>query len=225
MELSENTLTVLKNFASINQNLLVQEGNVLRTMSEARNVMARADVTEQFEHKFGVYDLNEFISSLDLVDKPRLKFEDEYVVIGDSTGRSQVKYFFSPEETLTSPSKDIKMPDTELEFELTSDTLNKLKKAASTLGHDEVLMTESNGVLKLSVVENQNSTSNAFSIDVPTTILPGVPFQFIMGIGNLKIIPGDYKVGISSKLISNFVHKELGVQYWIALEKSSTYGA
>jgi hypothetical protein len=224
MELSDNTLTVLKNFSSINQNLMVREGNVVKTMSEARNVLATAQVTETFEKQFGVYDLNEFINVLGLVDTPRLTFQDEYVIVGDSTGRSKVKYFFSPEETLTTPQKDIKMPSVEVKFDLTSDTLSKLKKAASALGHSEVSITGKNGVLSLSVVDSQNSTSNAFSIDIDGEF-GDVPFNFIMSIGNLKIIPGDYTVEISSKLISQFSHKELNVQYWIALEKSSHYGA
>ncbi len=225
MELSDNTLTVLKNFSSINQNLMVREGKTVKTISEARNVLATANVAEEFPKDFGVYDLNEFISVLGLVDQPRLTFQDEHVIVGDSSGRSKVKYFFSPEETLTTPSKDIKMPEPDVKFELTADTLSKLKKAAAALGHTEFSMTASNGALSLSVVDNQNSTSNAFSIDVPATSIPDTAFNFVMSIANLKIIAGDYDVGISSKLISEFKHKELDVTYWIALEKSSHYGA
>jgi len=188
-------------------------------------VLATANVSEEFPKEFGIYDLSEFISVLGLFVVPRLSFQDEYVIIGDSTGRSKVKYFFSSEETLTTPSKDIKMPDAELKFELTTDTLSKLKRAAGALGHSEFSMTAKDGVLSLSVVDNQNSTSNAFSIDVPADSIPEVNFNFIMSISNLKIIAGDYKVGVSSKLISEFKHKELDVTYWIALEKSSTYGA
>ena len=225
MELSENTLDILKNFSGINQNLMIREGNTVKTMSEARNILASAEITEAFPQQFGVYDLNEFISVLGLVDKPRLKFEDSHVIVGDSTGRSKVKYFFSPEETLTTPSKDIKMPSCEVKFTLTPDTLNKLKRAASALSHSEVSITGKNGVLSLSVIDSQNSTSNAFTIDVDAEEMPDdVAFNFIMSISNLKIIPGDYSVEISSKLITQFTHKELKIQYWIALEKSSTYG-
>ena len=173
---------------------------------------------------FGIYDLNEFISVLSLVDTPRLKFEDEYVNIGDSTGRSKVKYFFSSEETLTTPQKDINMPDADVAFALDNDTLNKLKRAASALGHSEVSISGKDGVLSLSVVDSQNSTSNTFSIDVDGEFKPDAVFNFVLNIGNLKILPGDYEVQISSKLITQFKHKELNVRYWIALEKSSTFG-
>ena len=110
MELTTNTLNVLKNFSGINQNLMIRHGNTIKTISEAKNVLATAVVEEDFTQSFGIYDLNEFIGVLGLVDQPRLKFEDESVTIGDSTGRSKVRYFYSPEETLTTPQKDINMP-------------------------------------------------------------------------------------------------------------------
>lgn len=224
MELNDGTLQILKNFSSINSNILIQQGKTLKTISEARNVLARADVNEDFPKSFGIYDLNEFISVLGLVDTPRLKFEDNYVLIGDSTGRSKVKYFFSAEETLTSPQKDIVMPNTDVKFVLTNDTLNKLKRAAAALGHSEVSISGNDRVLSLSVIDSQNSTSNAFSIDIDGEFSQDVSFNFVLNISNLKILPGDYDVEISQKLISQFKHKEMNVQYWIALEKTSTYG-
>ena len=224
MELNENTLNVLKNFSGINPNLLIRQGTTVKTISEARNVVATAIVEQEFPQDFGIYDLSEFIGVLSLVDVPRLKFAEEYVTVGDSTGRSKVKYFFSPEETLTTPQKDIIMPESEVKFTLTNDTLNKIKRAASALGHDEVSITGKDGVISLSVVDSQNSTSNAFSIDIDGEYPEGVDFNFVLNISNLKIITGDYDVQISSKRISTFKHKELNVQYWIALEKTSSYG-
>lgn len=224
MELNENTLNVLKNFSGINPNVLIKRGNTVKTISEARNVVATAVVEQEFPQDFGIYDLSEFIGVLSLVDVPRLKFAEEYVTVGDSTGRSKVKYFFSPEETLTTPQKDIIMPESEVKFTLTNDTLNKIKRAASALGHDEVSITGKDGVISLSVVDSQNSTSNAFSIDIDGEYPEGVDFNFVLNISNLKIITGDYDVQISSKRISTFKHKELNVQYWIALEKTSSYG-
>ena len=223
MELTDNTLSVLKNFSGINQNLLIKEGNQIKTISEAKNILASATVNESFPQSFGIYDLNEFIGVIGLVNDPSLKFDDESVTVSDSSGRSKVRYFFSPEETLTTPQKDINMPEAEVKFTLDNDTLNKIKRAASTLGHDEMSVSVKNGVLTLSVVENQNSTSNAFSIDVDGEFT-NENFNFIMSIANLKMIPGDYTVEMSSKFISRFSHKEMNVQYWIALEKTSTFG-
>lgn len=224
MELNEKTLNVLKNFSGINQNLLIQEGNTIKTISEARNVVATAVVEEQFPQKFGIYDLNEFIGVLGLVDEPNLKFAEESVTVSDSTGRSKVKYFFSPEETLTSPTKDVNMPEPDVSFMLDNETLNKLKRAASTLGHSNVSITPSGGgILSLSVVDNENSTSNTYSIDIDGEYTSS-DFNFIISIANLRILPGDYEVKLSRKLITEFKHKELNVRYWIAVEKTSTFG-
>tara|TARA_Y100001972_G_C7593879_1_gene297676 strand:- start:108 stop:785 length:678 start_codon:yes stop_codon:yes gene_type:complete len=224
MELSDRSLQVLKNFSGINQNIIIRSGNTLRTVAEARNVLATATVEESFPKDFGIYDLNEFIGVLGLVDTPRLKFEDDYVLVGDSTGRSKVKYFFSSEDTLTAPSKDVTMPNPEVSFLLTNDTLNKLKRAASTLGHDQVSITNKNGILSLSVVDSENSTSNTFSIDIDGEFKSDTQFNVIINISNLKILPGDYDVQLSSKLITQFKNREVNVTYWIALEKSSIFG-
>jgi hypothetical protein len=224
MELSESTLSVLKNFSGINQNLLIQNGSTIKTISEARNVLASAQVSESFEKPFGIYDLNEFINVLNLVDTPNLQFEDEYVRVSDASGRSRVKYFFSSEDTLTTPQKDIKMPEADVSFVLDNDTLNKIKRAASALGHGEVSITGSDGVINLSVVDAQNATSNTFSIDIDGNYPADAAFNFILSISNLKILPGDYEVKISSKLISEFSNKSTPVKYWIALEKTSTFG-
>jgi len=222
MELSDNTLQVLKNFSTINQNLMIRSGNTIKTISEARNVLATAVVSEEFPQDIGIYDLNEFLGVLGLVDTPRLKLDEGFGIISDSSGRSKVKYFWSPEETLTTPSKDINMPEPDVKFTLDNDTLNRLKRAASTLGHEEVSISGKDGVLSLSVVESQNSTSNKYSIDVDGEF-GDATFNFVINIANLKILPGDYDVSISSKLISNFSHKEHNLNYWIAVEKTSTF--
>ena len=224
MELCENTLDVLRNFSSINQNIMIRSGNNIKTMSVTRNMIATADVSEQFTKDFGIYDLNEFIGVLGLVDTPNLTFEDDFVIVQDSTGRSKIKYFYSAEETLTTATKDVKMPEADCKFTLDNSTLNKLKKAAATLGHKEVSIQAKDGVLSLSIIEKQNATSNAFSIDIDGEFKQDAVFNFIIDIANLKILPGDYDVEISSKLITQFKNKEIPLTYWIALEKSSTYG-
>lgn len=224
MELSQSTLDVLKNFSSINQNLLIKTGNTIKTISEAKNVVATAEVAEEFPQQMGIYDLNEFIGVLGLVDTPALKFADEYVNVGDTSGRSQVKYFFSPEETLTSPTKDINMPSAEVSFVLDGDTMSKVKRAAATLGHSELSISAKDGVLQLSVIDSANSTSNSYVIDVEGTFDANATFNFIVNIANLRMLPGDYEVSISSKLISEFKNKDVNVRYWVALEKSSTFG-
>ena len=223
MELNEKTLEILRNFATINQNILVKQGKTLRTISEARNVLAKAEIEEEFPLDFGVYNLNEFIGALSLVDKPNLSFKENYVEIGDSSGRSKIKYFFASQDTLTYSEKDITMPDAEVKFSLDESTIKRLKNAASTLGHKELIITGNNNLINLSVSDSQNSTANSYTIDVDGTYESEM-FKFILDIENLKILNGTNDVNISSKLISNLINKDTNIQYWIALEKTSNYG-
>tara|TARA_B110000444_G_C18797455_1_gene575661 strand:- start:236 stop:910 length:675 start_codon:yes stop_codon:yes gene_type:complete len=224
MELNETTLEVLKNFASINPNLVVKEGNEISTITEAKNVLASATIETPFPKEFGVYNLSEFLSVLNLVDKPSLKFDDNFVIISDSAGRSKVKYFFSDIDMLTAPSKTITMPEADVTLTLDSSTLSKLKRAASALDNSKISISPKDGILEVSVVDPANATSNTYSIVIDGEYTES-NFTFVFDINNLKIIDGDYEVKISKKLISSFVNKNMGVQYWIALEKSSTFGA
>ncbi len=223
MELNETTLEVLKNFASINPNLVVREGNEISTITEAKNVLASATIDTPFPKEFGVYNLSEFLGVLNLVDKPSLKFDDNFVIISDSSGRSKVKYFFSDIDMLTAPSKTITMPEADVSLTLDSSTLSKLKRAASALDNSKISISPKDGTLELSVVDPANATSNTYSIVIDGEYTES-NFTFVFDINNLKIIDGDYEVKISKKLISSFVNKNMGVQYWIALEKSSTFG-
>ena len=224
MQLNENAMQVLKNFATINPNIVIEEGNIVRTLSEGKNIFGKAVVDLDFPVKFGIYDLNEFLNVLGLVDEHSLTFNDKYVVVNDTVGLSKVKYFFTDTDYLTTSNKDIAMPSTEVKFNLTNDTLNKLKRAASALGHDVVSIRPNNGAISLTVFDKDNPTSNSFTIDVDGSY-EGSDFDFIITISNLKLIPKDYQVEISSKLISHFINKESNVEYWVALEKSSKYRA
>ena len=223
MELTEKTINVLKNYSTINPSIVVNPGNVLRTIAEAKNVMGNATVDNEFTQTFGIYDLNEFLSVIDLVDGPRLKFEEKHVIIGDSSGRARVKYYFSDPELLTTITKDINMPEAEVNFNLDKNTLNKVLKAANTLGHAEICISVVDSTLNISVVDPKNSTSNLYSIDIDGTYT-SENFKFYVLKDNLKLIPADYKVNMSSKLISKFLNEDQNLEYFIALEKHSTFG-
>ena len=223
MELNEDTLQILKNFASINSNIVFDEGSTVKTISEAKNILSEATISESFPQRFGVYDLNEFLGVLGLVDKPSLNFEKDYATINDSTGRSKVKYFFSDTEMLTTPSKTITMPEADVTFSLDADTLGKIRRAAGALGHKELKVEPSGGAVSLTVTSTENSTANTFSIDVDGKANVD-KYNFIFNISTLKMLSGDYDVEISKKLISKFTNSQSNVSYWIALEKTSTYG-
>jgi len=224
MQLNDETLAVLKNFASIQPNVVLNEGNVVKTIAEAKNVMAVATLGQTFDKTVGIYNLDEFLAVLGLVDTPDLNFQDDFVTVKSGAGRSQVKYFYSDPSILTSPAKDIPMPEAEVKFTLDESTFKKVLRAAGALGHEKMTITATDGGIKLTVVDNTDSTSNAFEIVVPGTS-DSTDFTFVMNIANLKLISGDYDVEVSSRLISRFTNQSADIQYFIALEKSSTYGA
>lgn len=224
MQLTETVTQVLKNFATINPNIVVEPGNVIKTLAEGKNIFGKATIDVDFPAKFGIYDLNEFLGVLGLVDSPKLSFEESHVNVGDESGRSKIRYYFTDTDHLTTASKDIVMPSSEVKFNIGADTLNQIKRASSALGHSEVSIKPNNGSISLTVFDSGNSTSNTFSIDVDGEY-ESDQFEFIISIGNLKLLPGDYQVSISSKLISHFVNTTIDAEYWIALEKTSSYGA
>jgi len=218
MKLSTETISVLKNFSTINANLMVKAGSSLSTMSAMKNIVAKADVAEEFTTPFAIYDLNEFLSALSLFGKPDLEFNDDFVTITEEGTSKSLKYWFSDPSVVTTPSKEISMPSTELTFPLSSDTLNEITKAAAVIGVPDMALAGG----KLMVTDKKNSTANAYetSLDVGDV---SADYKFWFKVENLKLIPGSYDVEVSSKKISHFTHTKLGVQYWIALEPESSY--
>ena len=218
MKLSTETISVLKNFSTINANLMVKAGSSLSTMSAMKNIVAKADVSEEFLSDFAIYDLNEFLSALSLFGKPDLEFNDDFVIITEEGTSKSLKYWYSDPSVVTTPSKEISMPSTELTFNLSSDTLNEITKAAAVIGVPDMAL--SGG--KLMVTDKKNSTANAYetSLDVGDI---AAEYKFWFKVENLKVMPGAYDVEVSSKKISHFTNTKLGVQYWIALEPESSY--
>lgn len=225
MELSNRTVEILRNFSTINPNIVVNGGNVLKTMSIAKNIVSRAEIEESFPNTFGIYDLSEFLSVLSLVDRPSITFGESFCTVSDGSGLSSVKYFYSDPEMLSAPKKDIVMPECEVKFLLTNETLSKIKRASSALGYDNISIRPNGNAIEVTVVDTNDSTSNSFSVLVEGSFPEGADFNFIMGVSNMKLLGEDYEVSVSTKLISHFKSITSETQYFIALEKSSTYGA
>ena len=223
MKLSENTLDVLKNFSAINPNMVFKPGKTIATISEAKNIMASATIQEEIPSQFGIYDLTEFLSTLSLVSDPDLEFTADSIKIND--GGTSIRYFYSAPEVLTAPSKNVNMPKPEVKIAFTADVINKIKKAAAVLCHATLEIAGEDGKIILLVRDLKNETANKYSIVVDESNACTESFSFVMVIGNLKMLPGDYTVSISSKLISHFKNTTTPVEYWIALEKSSTFGS
>jgi hypothetical protein len=220
-KLSSQTIDILKNFSGINSNLVVKAGEPLSTISEAKNIMAIADITEQFSADFGIYDLNEFISMFSLLQDPDLEFTNDSVQF--KSGRTRASYRFADQSILTSPKNKINMPQSDLTVNITSELLSQVRKAAGVLGHSIVSLKGEDGTVTLSVVDPKNSSANTFSVVLDENNSQHGSFDLQFLINNLKVLPGDYVVNISSKLISHWKNENTPVQYYIALEKTSTF--
>ena len=220
MKLSDKTLSVLKNFSSINQSILFKEGNKLRTISVMKNILAEATITEELPKDFGIYDLNQFLNNLGLYQSPELDFNNEgYVVVRE--GKSRSKYFFAdPTVIITPPDKAINLPTEDVCFELNTQVLDKLLKAASVLQLPDISAVGEAGVVKLVVRDKKNDTSNAHEEVVGET---NSEFVFNFKVENIKILPGTYEVVISQKLLSRLTSKNHDLCYYIALEPDSVY--
>jgi hypothetical protein len=221
MKLSDNTLTILKNFAGINNSILVKEGTKLRTISVAKNILAEADIKEEFPRDFAIYDLNQFLNGLSLHADPDLDFKEEsYLSIRE--GKRRVKYFFAdPNVIIAPPEKEINLPSQDVCFQLDSTSLEKLVKAAAVYQLPDLSAVGEAGVIKLVVRDKKNDTSNEYAIVVGET---DQEFTFNFKVENIKIIPGAYDVVVSSKLLSKFTNTKYNLTYYIALEPDSTFG-
>ena len=221
MKLSDKTISVLKNFSSINQSILFKEGSKLRTISLMKNILAEATVTEEFSKDFGIYDLNQFLNGLSVHQSPELDFKNEgYVVIREGDSRS--KYFFAdPNVIVTPPEKEISLPSEDVCFELSTAVLEKLLKAAAVYQVPDLSAIGGNGVVKLVIRDKKNDTSHGHEEIVGET---NSEFVFNFKIENIKVLPGTYDVVVSQKLLSRFTSKNHDLTYYIALEPDSTFG-
>ena len=220
MKLSDSTLAVLKNFAGINNSILVKKGNQLRTISVAKNILAEAEIPEDFPRDVAIYDLNQFLNGLSLHQDPNLDFtEDSHITIKE--GRRRVKYFYAdPQVIIAPPEKEINLPTQEVCFQLESSSLEKLVKAAAVYQLPDLSVIGENGEITMVVRDKKNDTSNEYAVNVGET---NKEFEFNFKMENIKIIPGSYNVVMSSKLLSEFTNTQYNLKYFIALEPDSTY--
>jgi hypothetical protein len=221
MKLNQNTIETLKNFAGINTNILIKQGDELSTISTMRNIFAKAKISDEFTNEFGIYDLNEFLSTISLFDKPQLSLKDKFMTISSEGSKSKSTYFYSDPSVIVSPNKPVNMPEADLTFNLSQKNYKELLNAAAILkAPDLALIGTKGGDIVLKVCDKKNDTSNTFDIVVGQNATADYTFYF--KVENMKMLDGDYDVSVSSKSISHFKNKKLPVEYWIALEPDST---
>ena len=223
MKLSDNTISVLKNYSTINQNLMINMGSTLSTMSAMKNIVAKATVEETFEKDVAIYDLNEFLGCL-TQDTMDLNFQDHSMIMIDSEG-DPLEYFYSDPSVVTTVSKAIELPKCEVNFTLSDIELSDITKAAAVIGVPDMVL--ENGSLR--VTDKKNDTANHFAMEVDYNKMDHetpmyVDHKFWFKVENLKLMPGTYEVAVSKNKISNFKNTNVDIEYFIALEPESYYG-
>ena len=224
MKISKRTLDILKNFASINTGILVNEGNTISTLSNTKSIFAEAKVDETFTRQFALWDLNKFLGTVGLFKDAEFLFEQNHITI--KNGKSGLKYYYCDPKLVMSTNKKISMPKAVVSFTLLSKDFSEILKAASVLQVQHICVepTEDGKNVQIVARDKEDSTSNQYSLVVGENT-GGADFEFIFDVENLKILPGDYQVEISEKVVSKFSNKNEPLTYWIALHADSTYTA
>lgn len=219
MKLSQRTNEVLKNFSGINNGLVFNEGHTLRTMTSGKTLIAKAKVTEEFPRKFAIYDLNQFLGSVSLLENPDFEFGENSLTARNGAG--SIRYFYAdPSMITTPPEKDLSLPSVEVQFKLEAKNLKSVLQAANVLGLPEVIVEGDGKTIRLGATNTKNDTSNGFSYDVGET---DKTFKFIYKVENLKLVLADYLVSISEKGITHFANDDDTLEYWVANEVGSSY--
>jgi hypothetical protein len=224
MKLSSNTMNVLKNFATINEGIFVKPGNVIETISKQKNILAKAELTEQFDKEFGIHDLNNFLAQLTLSKdtSPEIEIEDKNIIIKSLSGRSSTKYRKASKETiLTPPDKKVNMDNSEINFTIQSPDFEWISRVASALGSPNIAFVSDGENLNVETYDLKDDSSHVNSTNLGKS--QGKKYRMIFSSENLKLLPGEYSVIISSKGVGHFKNKNLPVEYWITTETGSKY--
>lgn len=219
MKLSENTINILKNFASINTDILVNPGNTLKTMAGHKGLFAKTDVEETFPVQFAFNKLNEFLGVISLFKEPELEFGEHQVTI--KSGRQSVNYTYTDPSMVVAPryDKDVVLPTTDIEFSISQEELQRLIKASGVLQLPEVAVIGDGEKIRIAATSVKNPTTNLFSIEVGTT---EHQFKVIFKVDNIiKLLSADYNVKISKRGLSQFTASN--IVYFVATEADSTF--
>lgn len=218
MKLSKDTLSVFKNFSTINSNLSIKAGNKLTTISSGKNIMSEAVISETFPVDFGIYDLNEFLGAMSLFESPELDFSDKYVTIRE--GKNSVKYFAASASVLTAVPQIKQFPNPDIEFDLSGQMLQQIQRVASILKVADIAFVGDGSTVTVNVGDKSNPTGSSFDSEIGVT---DKVFNVKFKVENLKMMSGDYAVAIGAKKISRFQATNQQLMYYVALELDSTF--
>lgn len=219
MKLSKQTVEILKVWSSINTNLVVDPGSTISTKSVAKDIVATVDVSEKFDKQVSIFNLNELLGVLSSFDDPEITLEDKYMSIKE--GKQVVKYVYADPTLLVYMDKKITMPASEVNFTLSATNLSRIQKMAGILAVDDLSFIGDGKNIVARVLDLKNPSGNNFDIDleVKTTDKFTVNFK----VEKIKLLPGDHKVGISSKKVSKFENSTYNSTTYIAVEATSEF--
>jgi hypothetical protein len=218
MKLSEQTIEVLQNFATINQSLLFKSGDVLRTVSPQKTVLAEVTVSDTFETEFGIYDLGQFLSAMTLINDAELNLGDNSMDINSGNGESITYRYADPSMIVTPPEKGISLPDVDATFTMSDTTLKNVLQAARVLGLPEIIVEGDGTNISISAGDSKNSSMNNYSQNI---VESNSEFRHVFKVDNMKMMMLQYNVEISTKGISKFSTEDGKVTYYIATESRS----
>lgn len=217
MKINSKTLNILKNFATINPSIVVKPGNILKTISSSKTILARAEVPDTFEYPFAIYNLSQFIGCISMFTDPNFDFNERSVNISDA--KNEFVYYYADSSIIVAPpEKDINIPSVDAEFKISATDIPNVTKALSILELTEIAFVGDGNNIMIQAVDSKNQSSNQYSIKVGAT---DKVFKAIFKPENLKMIPDDYIVTLSSKGISRFQGAE--ATYYVAIEATSTF--
>jgi hypothetical protein len=215
MKLSNQDINVIRNFSSINNGLKFVKGNVIRTMSTNKTILAKAKLSTDIEKTFAIYDVNRFLGVISLFDNPAYNFGENSVVVS-SDGKKVSYTYADPSLIVSPPEKDIDLGTNIIEINLTGPQLNNALKACGVLGLDQIALVGEGGKIYVRATNVKNPSSDNYDIEVGTT---NEEFMAVFLVENMKLIITDYKIILSRKGIAHF--KSNDVEYWIPAESSS----
>lgn len=217
MKFSERTLSILKSFSTINKSILMKEGNVLKTVTPEKTLIASATIPDTIPSQACVYDLSRFLSILGLYKDPDVEFHDKYFMIKD--GKRKTKYVYADVSMIhAAPEKEITLPSADVVVDVTWEDMQSVIKAAGVLQFSEVAFVGESGKIYLKAVDSANENSDDYGVEIGET---SDEFKIVIKTDNLKLLPQDYKVTLCAKGISEF--KSEGVTYYVAIDTKSTY--
>lgn len=218
MKLSKKTIEVLKNFAIINQSLLILPGKQLKTMTGQKNLVAVATVDDEFPAEAPIYDLNQFLATISLFENPEFEFGEKTVKIYDD--KASAEYLYSDREAIASyTDKTPTLPSVDVTVQLDDKAIAAASKAAAVMGLPNVALIGEDGDIELSAIDSNNNSTHTWSQVVGSA---DDNFKMVYRLELLKFLPRTYKVEVSKKMITKFEAED--VTYFLAPETGSKFG-